>query len=96
MRFLCLHGAGTSAEVCYIQSECVNGRKRKLTVEDRSSRFSQVFEPQSKAILEDCHITDPCSNNQAGGITQELENKGHKFVYVNGRLNSKPEAGLWI
>ncbi|RHZ49542.1 uncharacterized protein CDV56_105011 [Aspergillus thermomutatus] len=49
MRFLCLHGAGTSAEIFEIQS---------------------------------------------GGITQELENKGHKFLFVNGRVNSKPEAEI--
>ncbi|EAW08825.1 uncharacterized protein ACLA_097660 [Aspergillus clavatus NRRL 1] len=46
MRFLCLHGAGTSAEA------------------------------------------------STGGIIQELESKGHKFVFVDGRVNSKPEPEI--
>ncbi|KAE8351364.1 serine hydrolase FSH [Aspergillus coremiiformis] len=49
MRFLCLHGAGTSGE---------------------------IFELQS------------------GGITQSLEAKGHRFTFINGRLESEPEPEL--
>ncbi|KAB8256710.1 serine hydrolase FSH [Aspergillus pseudonomiae] len=49
MRFLCLHGSGTSGEIFEIQS---------------------------------------------GGISQALEAKGHRFVYVDGRLDSEPEPDL--
>ncbi|KAL4898763.1 serine hydrolase FSH [Aspergillus ambiguus] len=49
MRFLCLHGAGTSAEIFEIQS---------------------------------------------GGITQALEDDGHEFVYVDGRVDAEPDPEL--
>ncbi|KAE8374870.1 serine hydrolase FSH [Aspergillus bertholletiae] len=49
MRFLCLHGSGTSGEIFEIQS---------------------------------------------GGISQILEARGHRFTYINGRLDSEPEPEL--
>ncbi|KAL4924023.1 serine hydrolase FSH [Aspergillus undulatus] len=49
MRFLCLHGGSTSAEIFEIQS---------------------------------------------GGLTQPLESLGHKFHFINGRLESDCEPGM--
>ncbi|PTU18870.1 hypothetical protein P175DRAFT_0484507 [Aspergillus ochraceoroseus IBT 24754] len=49
MRFLCLHGAGTGAEVFEIQS---------------------------------------------GGIIQALESQGHKFKFINGKVNTEVEPEL--
>ncbi|KAI9933880.1 hypothetical protein ASPWEDRAFT_148352 [Aspergillus wentii DTO 134E9] len=49
MRFLCLHGSGTSDEIFEIQS---------------------------------------------GGLRQQLEENGHDFIFMNGRLEAKPEPEL--
>ncbi|CAL5865815.1 uncharacterized protein PFLUO_LOCUS21 [Penicillium psychrofluorescens] len=49
MRFLCLHGSGTNAEILEIQT---------------------------------------------GGLRQQLEQKGHRFIFVNGRQDAQVESEL--
>ncbi|KAJ5820607.1 Serine hydrolase FSH [Penicillium riverlandense] len=51
MRFLCLHGAGTNAEILEIQT---------------------------------------------GGLRQQLEKKGHRFIFVNGRQDAQVESGMFL
>lgn len=91
MRFLCLHGRGTDAEVSTFEVRELSVREQALTISYRSSRIRQVCVLWTLASRQLLTELTSLSARIRAAKGEDLE-----FVFVNGPVVARPLAGLSV